>query len=253
MAQVAKILFFQGGIIMKKHAKGQIGWRVLVISLVVALACACASMGSLSQKAYDPPSNRGPIVILLSGASGMSAAYTSYAAQVSRLGYYAVLLNGNDFHPKYGKSATADLRRIIEQAQSSPKAIPGKAAVIGFSMGGGDALTHAAGMPELVSVLIAYYPMTMHITNMNSFVSQFKVPILVLAGEKDTYLNCCLIESMRAMEAAAKEGGKPFELVVYPNAGHAFTWEDNPSYRAEASADAWQRTTKMLSQYQPLP
>jgi dienelactone hydrolase len=252
MAQVAKILFFQGGIIMKKHAKGQIGWRVLVISLVVALACACASMGSLSQKAYDPPSDRGPIVILLSGASGMNDAYRSYAAEVARLGYYAVLLDGNDFHPKYGKSAAADLRRVIERAQSSPKALPGKAAVIGFSMGGGDALTHAAGMPDLVSALVAYYPMTRYISNMRSFVAQFKVPVLVLAGEKDTYMNCCLIESMRSMEAAAKEGGKPFELVVYPNAHHGFTWVNSPAYRAEDSADAWQRTTKMLSLYQPL-
>ena len=79
-----------------------------------------------------------------------------------------------------------------------------------------------------------------------------KVPILVLAGERDPYQNCCLIESMRAMEAAAKEGGKPFELVVYPNAGHAFTWVNTPTYRPEDSADAWQRTKKMLSQHQPL-
>jgi carboxymethylenebutenolidase len=183
---------------------------------------------------------------------GMSAAYTSYAAKVARLGYYTLLLNGNDFHPKYGKSAAADLRRIIEQAQGSPKALPGKAAIIGFSMGGGDALTHAAGMPELVSAIIAYYPMTTHITNMNRFVSQFKVPILLLAGEKDTYLNCCLIESMRAMEAAAKEGGKPFELVVYPKANHVFNYAKSPTYRPDDAADAWQRTTEMLRQYQPL-
>jgi dienelactone hydrolase len=190
-------------------------------------------------------------VILLSGFSGLDM-YRSYAAEVAQLGYYAVLLDGKDFHPKYGKSGAGDLRRIIERAQSSPKALPGKAAVIGFSMGGGDALTHAAGMPDLVSAVVAYYPMTRHIMNMRSFVADFKVPILVLAGEKDTHNNCCLIESMRAMEGAAKEGGASFELVVYPNAGHAFTWVNTPAYRAEDSADAWQRTKKMLSQHQPL-
>jgi dienelactone hydrolase len=237
---------------MKKHSDGHMGWRVLVISFVVALTWSCATTGGLSQKAYDPPSGRGPIVILLSGASGMNDAYRSYAAEVAQIGYYVVLLDGNDFHPKYGKSAAADLRRVIERAQSSPKALPGKATVIGFSMGGGDALTHAAGMPDLVSALVAYYPMTKYISNMRSFVAQFKVPILVLAGEKDTYMNCCLIESMRSMEAAAKEDGKPFELVVYPNAHHGFTWVNSPAYRAEDSADAWQRTKKMLSQHQPL-
>ena len=232
---------------MKQHPDGFIDWRICVISFVVALACACATMTP-----FDPPSGRGPIVILLSGASGPDR-YRSYAAEVAQLGYYAVLLDGNDFNPReLAMGGKGKLRRAIERAQRSPKALPGKAAVIGFSMGGGGALTHAAGMPDLVSAVVAYYPMTMHVADMRSFVAQFKVPILVLAGEQDPYLNCCLIESMRAMEAAAKEGGAPFELVVYPNAGHAFTWVNTPAYRAEDSADAWQRTKKMLSQHQPL-
>ena len=237
---------------MKQRFDRYIVWRVLAISFLLVSACSCVSWGGRSQKAYDPPGDRGPIVILLSGFLGMNDAHRSYAAEVARLGYYAVLLDGKHFNPKYNKSATAELRRVIEEAQSSPKALPGKAAVIGFSMGGGNALTLAAGMPDLVSALVAYYPMTTNISNMRSFVAQFKVPILVLAGEKDTFMNCCLIESMRAMEAAAKEGGKTFELVVYPNASHDFIWVNDKAYRAEDSADAWKRTTKMLSLYQPL-
>jgi dienelactone hydrolase len=236
---------------MKHHSDRHIGLLVFVISLVVALAWPCTSIGGSLEKEYDPPSGRGPLVILLSGVSGLEP-YLSYAADVARLGYYAVLLDGNDFHPKYGKSAADDLRRVIERAQSSPKALPGKTAVIGFSMGGGDALTHAARMPDLVSAIVTYYPMTIHVFNMRDFATQFRVPILVLAGEKDTYMGCCLIESMRAMEAAAKEAGKQFELVVYPNAGHTFNRVGTPNYRAEDDADAWQRTTKMLCQYQPL-
>jgi dienelactone hydrolase len=191
-------------------------------------------------------------VILLSGASGMNVVYSSYAAEVAQLGYYAVLLDGNDFQGKYGKSAADALRRVIERAQSSPKALPGKAAVIGFSRGGGGALTHAAPMPDLVSAVVAYYPETSFVSGMRAFAAKFQVPVLVLAGERDSYHNCCLIESMRAMEAAAKKGGAPFELVVYPNAGHSFTWVNTPAYRPEDSADAWQRTKKMLSQHQPL-
>jgi dienelactone hydrolase len=226
-------------------------WRIIVISFVVALACACATMPVTKETAYDPPSERGPIVILLSGASG-PANYRSYAAEVARLGYYAVLLDGNDFQPKYGKSAADDLRRVIERAQSSAKALPGKAAVIGFSRGGGGALTYAARMPDLVSAVVTYYPSTREVSDMRSFTAQFQVPVLVLAGERDRYHNCCLIESMRAMEAAVKGGGAPFELVVYPNAHHGFNLETGSTYRPGDAADAWQRTTRMLSQYQPL-
>jgi dienelactone hydrolase len=236
-------------------------WRIFCISLVVALACASATLGDtnpagpegLGQTPYAPPNGRGPIVILIPGSGGPSA-LRSYAADVAQLGYYAVLLGSATPYAYYpGLDKAGNSRLAIEQAQSSPNAIPGKAAVIGFSMGGGGALAHAASMPDLVSAVVAYYPKTCNVVDMRNFAAQFKVPILLLAGEKDTYNNCCLIESMRAMEAAAKEGGAPFELVVYPDAGHGFIMEIyKQAYRAEAAADAWQRTQKMLSQYHPL-
>jgi len=235
---------------MKQHLGNSMDWRIIGISLVMALACACATTESLRQAEYFPPSERGPIVIVLSGAGGPTN-FAFAATEVARLGYYAILLDGNDFHPKYGKAAEDNLRRVIQQAQTSAKALPEKAAVIGFSLGGGGAITLAARMPDLVSAIVAYYPSTRDVSDMRSFAAQFKVPILVLAGEKDTNI-CCPIESMRTMEAAAKEGEKPFELVVYPNAGHIFNRANTPNFRAEDAADAWQRTTKMLSQYHPL-
>jgi dienelactone hydrolase len=198
-----------------------------------------------------PPSGRGPIVIVLSGFSGPEA-YKSYAADVAQLGYYAVLLDGRGVSTWMGKSAEVSLRRTIENVQQSPNAIPGKVAVIGFSLGGGGALAHAAHMPDLVSAVIAYYPGISEVLDMKGVAARFQVPTLVLAGGKDTQNKCCLIESMRAMEASAKDGGKSFELVVYPEAYHAFNLGHMPSFRAEDTADAWQRTIKMLGQYSPL-
>ncbi len=65
--------------------------------------------------------------------------------------------------------------------------------------------------------------MIREVSGMRSFAARFQVPILVLTGEQDRHMNCCLIEFMRAIEAEAKESGKPFELVVYPKAVDAFT------------------------------
>jgi dienelactone hydrolase len=249
---------------MKLYPDGSVDWRILVISFVVALACACAAMaatddagtGGQKQEEYAPPSGKGPIVILISADSGFPN-FRSYSAELARLGYYAVLLLGGDIAadtPDW--MGGGNLKRAIEQAQRSPQALPGKAAVIGFAKGGGGALAHAARMPDLVTSVVAYYPTNKWFSDMHSLATRFQVPILVLAGERDNYMGCCLIESMRAMEAAAKEIKAPFELVVYPNAGHAFnlkTWDLDPNkYRAEEAADAWQRTIKMLRQYQPL-
>ncbi len=245
---------------MKQHLCKSINWRIFVFLFILVLACVCATTAVTNIASsqgpplteYGPSSGRGPIVILMSGSDGPNA-YRSYAAEVAQLGYYAVLLDSNDLIIAKVMNGEVNLRRIFEQVKRSPNALPGKVAVIGFSRGGGGALTLAAGMPDLVSSIIAYYPHTDHIKNMRSFVADFKVPILVLAGEKDVWGKCCLIESMRAMEREAKEAGKPFELVVYPNAGHAFNLAIYKSpYRAEDSADAWQRTIKMLSQYHPL-
>jgi dienelactone hydrolase len=188
-------------------------------------------------------------VLLLSGASGPNSV-KSQTARVAKLGYYVVLLDGSDFFRPYGKSPEEDLRRVIARAQTAAKALPGKAAVIGFSRGGGAALTSAAPMADLVSAIVAYYPVTISASNMRDFVGQFQVPILVMAGELDSW---CPIESLRAMEAAAREGRKPFELVVYPYppVEHAFAVPGN-TYNPEYDAKAWQSTTKMLSQYHPL-
>jgi dienelactone hydrolase len=259
---------------MIRNNDGNIDWRIIVISFLVALAYTGAAMaasekagqGGPKQEAYDPPSGQGPLVILISGSSGFSQDYRNYATEVARLGYYAVLLDGNDFRTTADWDDEATLRRAdeqtqgilrhtIEQAQGSPKALPGKVAVIGFSMGGGGALAYAAGMPDIVSAVVTYYPMTFDVSDMRSFTAHFQVPILVLAGETDNYMDCCLIESMREMEAAAKESGKSFKLVVYPNAYHGFirkNWAAGVHYRAQDTTDAWQRITGMLRQYQPL-
>lgn len=104
---------------------------------------------------------------------------------------------------------------------------------------------YAATMPELVSMVVAYYPAVSFLLNAAVLAKRFRVPVLVLTGEQDRYNNCCLIESMRAMEAAAREIGAPFELVVYPQAGHSFNMFGT-NYRRDDERDAWKRTLEML-------
>jgi dienelactone hydrolase len=188
--------------------------------------------------------------MVLSGASGPNS-YRSYASDISRLGYYAVLLDGNDILTRQQDGA-ANLKKAIERAQHSAQAVPGKAAVIGFSRGGGGALAHATNIPEQVSMVVAYYPSTNFVPDAGVLVKRFRVPVLVLAGERDKYNNCCLIESMRAMQAAARESGASFELTVYPQAEHAFNIYPSRTYRRDDDRDAWRRTEEMLRVHHPL-
>jgi dienelactone hydrolase len=211
-----------------------------------------------AQTAYAPASGKpGPVVIALSGHTGPNS-YQSYAAELAKLGYYAVLLDGKDIlNPDH--TGPANLGKAIKRAQHSPNALPGKVAVVGFSQGGGAALYNAANMPDAVSMVVAYYPYTKTwVSNIDTLVKRFRVPVLVMAGGRDRYNDCCVVESMHAMEDVAKASKKVFELVVYPEANHGFNLESGAqgeptrAYRPDDALDAWQRAVEMLKQYQPL-
>ena len=211
-----------------------------------------------AQTAYAPDTGRGPVIIVISGHSGPNS-YQSYAAKLAKLGYYSVLLTGKEIlNPEM--TGEANLKKAIARAQHSPHAIPGKVAVIGFSLGGGGALYNATPLSDMVSVVVDYYPYTKTWANkMGWFAKRFQVPVLVLAAQRDRYMDCCVVESARAMEEAAKQNGKKFELVVYPYATHGFNLqtgvpgEPAGAYRSDDDRDAWNRTIEMLKRYQPLP
>ncbi len=238
-----------------------IGWTFAVIAVPAFAADPVSTEAGTegpAQIAYAPDSGPGPVIIVISGRTGPNS-YQSYAAELAKLGYYTVLLTGKDIlNPE--QTGEASLKKAIDRAQHSPHAVPGKVAVIGFSLGGGGALYNAAPLSDLVSVVVVYYPLTKTWANKTDmFAKRFQVPVLVLAAQLDRHMDCCAIETAHAIELAAKQNGKKFELVVYPEANHGFNLQTGASgepigaYRPDDDRDAWRRTIEMLKLYQPLP
>ena len=209
-----------------------------------------ASSAGPAQVAYTPPQAPAPVVVLVAGPSGFEK-YQGYAERLADMGYYVVVIAGADVLTRE-QNGPAKLRHTIDRAQKSPLAIKGKTAIIAFSLGGAGALAFASEMPERVSMVIAHYPYTNFPSAQaaTTFVQRFKVPLLVLAAGRDNFGGCCKIESMRDIEAAAKERGANFELVVYPQANHGFNLE-GVTYRQEDDEDAWRRVQDMLDHYHP--
>lgn len=217
------------------------------ISTLVLLALTAPSWAA---DFFAPPSGKGPAVILLSGASGLQP-YRWYAVDVAKLGYTAVLVAGKDVSI-HEKDSAENLRKTIEEANADSRVLRGKVVVIGFSLGGGGALAHAALLKEAVAGVIAYYPnITRSTFDARDAGARIAVPTLILAGEMDTYRNCCLIESMRKFEAGALSTNATFELVAYPNANHGFNL-DGSFYRSDVTGDAWERTKAFLEKFHPL-
>ena len=205
----------------------RINLRIVAIMLFVFLGQAYADTLP-SQKEFIPPKGKGRVVVVISGATGPGN-YAYLAQDFADQGYYAVLVDGNNFWIK-GGGGEGLLKGVITKAQQSPHALPGKAAVVGFSLGGASSLTYATRIPDLVSAVVVFYPETKYVTNADYFVSKIQVPTLMFAGGHDTYKDCCTIEKARKINEAAKKAGKPFELVEYPNAEHGFSIKSLKSY-----------------------
>lgn len=211
---------------------------------------ALASAQGFFKEEFLPPDGKGPAVLVLSGQTGPDPR-KPFARKLASLGYYVVLTDGNDMLNRSG-NATRNFNEALAQTLAAPASTTPKAAVIGFSLGGGGLLLHAASRAEQVSMAVAWYPATAWITNLDTLVGRYNVPLLLLAAEKDSYKNCCPIERARQIEQLAKARGLAIELVVYPQAEHGF---DLPGtlFRAADTEDAWQRTVAMLARLQPLP
>jgi carboxymethylenebutenolidase len=76
--------------------------------------------------------------------------------------------------------------------------------------------------------------------------STLKVPVLGLYGGEDKGIPLDQVEQMKKATQAA--GGKS-EIVVYPNAPHAFYADYRPSYRKEAAEDGWRRLQEWFKRH----
>ena len=150
--------------------------RALLRSLLALLAClalvARADDAGPPQKEYVPKGGSGRVVVVVSGQTGASN-YTSISQDFADAGYYTVLVDGNDLWIK-GGGGDALLRGVIAKAQASPHAVAGKVGVVGFSLGGGVALTYATRLPEQVATVVVMYPLTGFIQHPDDFIGKIQ-------------------------------------------------------------------------------
>ncbi|MEM9633031.1 MAG: dienelactone hydrolase family protein [Pseudomonadota bacterium] len=221
--------------------------------------------GHLARPDEDGPH---PAVVLLHGCGGIQQSHFDWARLLTRAGFVTLVVDS--FRPR---SLTNDCRGLSSSASPSARALdafgalkflnglefvdPDRIGLIGWSHGGITVqdVTNSHGLgirfENTFRAAVALYPYCIADRT-------YPIPLLVLIGEADDWTP---VSDCRKLEQYNKERQSDVELVVYPDAFHAF---DNPAvgtgfyflgasgqrhwlqYDANAHADAKERIVAFL-------
>ncbi len=176
-----------------------------------------------------------PAVVQLHGSSGLFDQDYIWAAELRDMGYVALVIDSQGSRGlAYPLSANAhnqmiDFYGALAYLQSLNFVDTGRIAIAGWSQGAGTALhmvrTDTIKTPEhrvqrvgeRVGAIVAFYPRCM-------ITDGFDVPVLILIGERDdvTGASACVFTARHAMNMQSPGS---IDLVVYPDATHAFDFE----------------------------
>jgi dienelactone hydrolase len=205
-----------------------------------------------------------PAVVVLHWCSGFGSHDIAAALKLKTWGYVALAPDslGDENLCQHGSGSAAEsvdayaaLRWLVTQDFVDRNRV----AVIGYSMGASAALeaTEAGPLqrmqPEHFRAAVAYYPACQNSTG------DMTIPVLILIGERDDWTT---VDACRKLAAHESDIGitrspgysGPVQLVVYPDAVHAFDLPGQPhtylghviAYDAAAAGDAEARERAFL-------
>jgi carboxymethylenebutenolidase len=150
------------------------------------------------------------------------------------------------------KQILQDLSATANYAREQSAALSERVGVTGFCWGGSTTIQYAAHDKNVGAAVAWYGPPGRGYKDEPQPVSGFDVakditcPFLGLFGEEDKNPTP---EDVRKFEALLKQHNPNVEIVIYPNAGHAFHADYRQSYRAEAAKDGWTRCVGWFNKY----
>jgi dienelactone hydrolase len=218
------------------------------------------------------PAGTGPFgaVIALHGCGGLSARFKQEMTdRYTAWGYVVLVVDSFANHPvKFACGADrarsraderpADAMGAVQFLASLPDVDASRIALIGSSQGSWVALDavqtrtrpYFNQAPARPRAVVAYYP------DCRASFDTFDVPILILVGGLDDWTPADRCQQMMARRAGR---GAPVDLIVYPEARHAFDWVDlQPArrvagylmeYHEPSARDSMQKHREFLQRY----
>jgi len=136
--------------------------------------------------------------------------------------------------------AERDLSAAVQYLLTLDSMTSKKIGVVGFCMGGALAL-YTATKNQNIGACVVFYGIH---PKVKPDLPNLSAPVLGIFGEKDGSVPPDVVHDL---ERQIKDLGKQVEMKIYAGADHAFFNDTRPEvYKAEAAADAWQRTIKFF-------
>jgi carboxymethylenebutenolidase len=209
-----------------------------------------------------------PGVVMVPDVWGLSDHYRGLARRLADEGFAVLAIDPyrktgrGDFSDPAGAHAwirqlsdplvLATVQEAIDALRTHPAVGERKIGITGFCMGGQYALLAACECDGL-SACAPFYGMVRYPPGLDPVrkprapldaVAGIRCPVLGLYGEEDALIPLADVDQLRHRLA---ESGQPFEIRLYPGAGHAFMNDTRPAmYRPDAAADAWPRLVAFL-------
>lgn len=201
-----------------------------------------------------------PIVLVIQEIFGVHEHIQDVTRRFAKFGYLAIapelfvrqgdvskLSTVDEIRPISAKvpdvQVLSDLDATVNWAVKSAKGNANKLAITGFCWGGRITWLYAAHNPQVKAGVAWYGRLVGDATELQpkypvDIASKLTVPVLGLYGGKDTGIPLDTVEQMRDR---LKKSSSRSEIIVYPDAPHAFFADYRPSYRETEAKDGWQR------------
>lgn len=219
-------------------------------------------------RAQPATGNNFPIVLVIQEIFGVHEHIQDITRRFAKLGYLAIapelffrqgdvskLSSIDEIRPIVAKVPDAqvlsDLDATVSWAVKSAKGNANKLAITGFCWGGRITWLYSAHNPQVKAGVAWYGRLVGDTTKLTpkhpvDIASTLTVPILGLYGGKDTGIPLDTVEQMRERLKSSKSKS---EIIVYPEAPHAFFADYRPSYRKLQAKDGWRRLQAWFKQH----
>ncbi|HLO84089.1 MAG TPA: dienelactone hydrolase family protein [Nostocaceae cyanobacterium] len=208
-----------------------------------------------------------PIVLVIQEIFGVHQHIQDVCRRFAKLGYVAIapelfvrqgdvskLSNIDEIRQVVAKVADAqvlsDLDATVKWAVKSGTGNGDRLGITGFCWGGRITWLYAAHNPQVKAGVAWYGRLVGNISELTSkhpvdIAANLQVPVLGLYGGKDTGIPLDTVEQMRDK---LKLSNSKSEIIVYPDAPHAFFADYRPSYRQAEAEEGWQRLQAWFKQ-----